>query len=81
MGCHSLLQGIFPTQGSNPGLQHCRQILHHLSHQGNAKQTQAALAFSSAGLSLQACFQELCMYLSLCILMPPNEAGPAFQME
>ena len=26
-GSHSLLQGIFPTQGSNPGLLHCRQIL------------------------------------------------------
>ena len=33
MGCHALLQGIFPTQGSNPGLLHCRQILYHLSHQ------------------------------------------------
>ena len=33
MGCHTLLQGIFPTQGSNPGLQHCRQILYHLSYQ------------------------------------------------
>ena len=31
-GCHSLLQGIFPTQGSNPGLPHCRQILYHMSH-------------------------------------------------
>ena len=31
---HSLLQGIFPTQGSNHGLQHCRQILYRLSHQG-----------------------------------------------
>ena len=31
--CHSLLQGIFLTQGSNPGLLHCRQILYHLSHQ------------------------------------------------
>ena len=30
----SLLQGIFPTQGSNPGLPHCRQILYQLSHQG-----------------------------------------------
>ena len=28
----SLLQGIFPTQGSNPGLLHCRQILYQLSH-------------------------------------------------
>ena len=34
MGSHSLLQEIFPTQGSNPGLLHFRQILHHLSHQG-----------------------------------------------
>ena len=31
---HSLLQGIFPTQGSNPDLLHCRQILYCLSHQG-----------------------------------------------
>ena len=33
MGCHALLQGILPTQGSNPGLPHCRQILYQLSHQ------------------------------------------------
>ena len=32
MGCHFLLQRIFPTQGLNPGLLHCRQILYHLSH-------------------------------------------------
>ena len=32
---HALLQGIFPTQESNPGLRHFRQILYHLSHQGN----------------------------------------------
>ena len=35
MGCHFLLQGIFPTQGSNLGLLRCRQIVYHLSHQGN----------------------------------------------
>ena len=34
VGNHSLHQGIFPTQGWNLGLQHCRQILCHLSHQG-----------------------------------------------
>ena len=34
MGCHFLLQWIFPTQGSNPGLPHCRQTLYRLSHQG-----------------------------------------------
>ena len=33
VGCHALLQGIFPTQGSNPGLPHYRRILDHLSHQ------------------------------------------------
>ena len=35
MGCHTLLQGTFATQGLNPGLPHCRQILYHLSHQGS----------------------------------------------
>ena len=34
VGYHFLLQRIFPTQGSNPGLPHCRQTLYHLSHQG-----------------------------------------------
>ena len=37
VGNCSLLQGIFPTQGSNPGLLHCRQMLHCLSHQGSPK--------------------------------------------
>jgi len=36
VGCHALLQGIFPIQGSNPGLPHCRQILYYLSHQGSS---------------------------------------------
>ena len=30
--CHALLQGSFPTQGSNQGLLHCRQMLYHLSY-------------------------------------------------
>ena len=33
VGCHSLLQGIFLTQGLNLGLPHCRQILYQVSHQ------------------------------------------------
>ena len=32
----SLLQGIFPTQGLNPGLPHCRRILYQLSYQGSS---------------------------------------------
>ena len=35
VGSLSLLQGIFPTQGSNPGLPHCRQILYQLSYEGS----------------------------------------------
>ena len=35
VGFHSLLQGIFPTQGSNSCLLHCRRILYHLSHHGS----------------------------------------------
>ena len=35
MGSHSILQGTFSTQRLNPGILHCRQILYHLSHQGN----------------------------------------------
>ena len=33
--CHFLLQRIFPTQGSNPGLSHCRQTLYWMGHQGS----------------------------------------------
>ena len=35
VGCHDLLQVIFPTQRLNPGLLHCRWILYHLSYQGS----------------------------------------------
>ena len=37
VGCYCLLQGIFPTQGSNPCLLHCRQILYH--HEPSGKPT------------------------------------------
>ena len=37
VGSLSILQGIFPTQGSNPGLPHCRQILYQLSHKGSPR--------------------------------------------
>ena len=35
VGSRSLLKGVVPAQGSNPGLLHCRQILYQLSHQGS----------------------------------------------
>ena len=47
-----LLQGIFPTHGSNPGLLHCRQILYCLNHQGSLCKVFTAAA---AAKSLQSC--------------------------
>ena len=37
VGFHALLQEIFPSQGSNPDLPRCRQILYHLSYQGSPR--------------------------------------------
>jgi len=37
VGSLSLFQGIFPTQGSNPGLLHCGRILYQLSHKGSSR--------------------------------------------
>ena len=45
VGSHSLLQGVFLTQGSNLGLLHCRQILYHLSHQGTPVYSYNAILF------------------------------------
>ena len=40
-GCHALLQGIFPTQKSNPGLPHCRWIVYHLNQQDRPAMTKS----------------------------------------
>ena len=55
VGCHFLPQRIFPTQGSNTGLPHCRQMLYRLSHQ----ESPSNLAAAAAAKSLQSC-QTLC---------------------
>ena len=48
VGSRSFLQGIFPTQGSNPGLLHCRRLLYQLTHQGSPRILEwAACSFSS----------------------------------
>ena len=48
VGSIPLLQGIFPTQGSNPGLPHCRWVLYQLIHQGGPRTLeQVAYPFSS----------------------------------
>ena len=58
VGCHFLLQRIFPTQGSNPGLPHCRQMLYHLSHQGSPRQL--FFTFLRAEYSYN-CLESFCM--------------------
>ena len=48
VGSLSLLQGISPNQGLNPGFQHCRWILYHLSHQGSPRTLEwVAYSFST----------------------------------
>ena len=47
----SLLQGVFPTQGSNPGLLHYGWILYHLSHQGSPRILEWVAYFFSRGSS------------------------------
>ena len=62
VGIPSLLQGIFPTQGSNPGLLHCRQILYQLSYRGSPHESMKRHNSCSEeeqglmlGLHLQSC--------------------------
>ena len=53
MGSYSLLKGIFPTQRSNSGLLHCRQILYCLSHQGSKESlNEGEIGIWKAGLKL-----------------------------
>ena len=47
VGCHALLQGIFPTHGLNLGLPHCRWILYYLSHQGSPSESKEVYTLSS----------------------------------
>ena len=56
VGRHFLLQGIFPTQGSNPGLLHCRQNLYRLGYKGSPlsdTETQPSKSLTAAMLLLQ----------------------------
>ena len=62
VGSLSLLQGIFPPQGSNPGLPHCKQTLYQLSH----KRSQSIIVAAAAAKSLQSC-------LTLC---DPTDGSP-----
>ena len=75
-GCHSLLQGIFLTQGSNPGLLHCREILYRLSHQGSPFIIIIVLSGLPGGPCLSVC-QVKCLFgasrVAQLIKNPPAE--------
>ena len=55
VSCHVLLQGIFPTQGSNSGLPLCRQILYQLSYQGSPRILEWVVYSFSRGSSQPRC--------------------------
>ena len=59
MDCHFLLQGIFPTQGSNLGLPHCRQTLYSLESPGNI------FTCGTSSLNLIYHYQRLFIFLSV----------------
>ena len=66
VSCHALLQGIFPAQGSNPGLPHCRQILYYLSHQGRLESILSELPGKPRKrISQQNCNSKRYMYPSV----------------
>ena len=48
VGSLSLLQGIVPTQGLNPSLPHCRQILYQLSHRGSPNESESCSVLSDS---------------------------------
>ena len=54
VGSHSLLQGIFPAQGSSPGLPHCRRILYQLSHRGTQSTEESIQNLSPPSLSFNS---------------------------
>ena len=61
--CHSLLQGIFPTQRLNLGLLHCRQILYQLSHQASPQTRQS-------GTNLILVFKTLSLWICSYLCLP-----------
>ena len=61
VGCHDFLQGIFLIQESNLGLQHCRQILYHVSHQGSPTSFIEDIIINSA-LNKKLLYQKSCIF-------------------
>ena len=84
VGSHSLLQEIFPTQGLNPGVLHCKEILYHLNYQESPIQFSSVQSLSrvqlfatpwtaahQAPLSITN-FRSLLKFMSIELVMPFN---------
>ena len=80
--CHLLLQGIFPNQGLNPGLPHCRQTLYHLSHQGSPPHLFNSyfqgMTFLLDGLEIYMQAKSIQSCATLCDPMDCSPPGPLF---
>ena len=85
VGCHVLLQGIFPTQGSNPDLLHYRQILFQLSHKGSTRILErVAYPFSSrssqprnrSGVSCKKSYPNITNTIALNLYITKKVLGP-----
>ena len=77
MACRSLLQGIFQTQGENPSLSHCRQILYHLSHQQSPLRLNELLGWNTDSIDLVSSWSEtpensLCVSVSFILSLFPT---------
>ena len=68
VGCHSLLQDIFLTQGLNPGLLHCRQILYHLSFQGSRGCSVYLVTIPTENLRNKPLNKRTAIFICICIL-------------
>ena len=88
VGCHDLLQGIFPTQESNQGLLHCRQIPYQLSYWGSpfllsVQFTQSCLTLcdpmdcNTPGFPVHHQLPELAQFMSIKSVMPSNHLIPS----
>ena len=65
VGSLSLFQGILPTQGSNPGLPHCRRVLYQLSHQGSPLIGKCSLNVRCISLSFFLSLKEIVINLNI----------------
>ena len=75
VGCHALLQGIFPTQGLNPGLPYCKWILYQQSHQGSHNRILTnSILIKEISPSLCTSPAQACPFL-LCLVNLTTQAG------